>query len=225
MAKSGPVLVVLSDTHGRHTAMRHPVPDGDILVHCGDFCGHGKLREVADFANWFANFPHPHKLVTAGNHDRPVEEDPDHCRALFAERGIELLLGESVTIEGFRFFGSPVTPTFFNWHFMRDRGAAIRAEWEKIPVGTDVVFTHGPPYGHGDLTSPWQGNPPRSAGCLELLERLRLVRPQLHLCGHIHEGYGVTCSDEVPGTTFVNAAICNERYQPDHAPFRVELRR
>jgi predicted phosphodiesterase len=208
MGKSGPVLVVLSDTHGRHGAMKHPVPAGDILIHCGDFCGRGSLREVVDFANWFGDFPHPHKLVTAGNHDGPVEEDPDHCRALFAERGIELLLGETVVVEGYRFFGSPVTPTFFNWHFMRERGEEIRAEWEKIPDDTDVVFTHGPP-----------------SGCLELLERLRVVRPQLHLYGHIHEGYGVTCSDEIPGTTFINASTCTEQYRPDNAPWRGVLSR
>jgi Icc-related predicted phosphoesterase len=203
--------------------MKHPVPDGDVLIHCGDFCGHGRLSEVVDFAKWLGAFPHRHKLVTPGNHDRPVEEDPERCREIFAAEGITLLLSEPVTVEGIRYFGSPCTPMFFNWHFMLERGEEIRAEWEKIPEDTDVVITHGPPYGHGDLTSPYQGNPHRNAGCLELLNRLRLVRPKLHLCGHIHEGYGITVSDEIRGTTFINASICTAQYRPDNAPFRVEV--
>ncbi len=212
-------LVVLSDTHGRHGGMIHPVPDGDVLIHCGDFCSHGRWNEVADFAGWLGAFPHPHKLLIPGNHDRPVEEDPETCRALFAERGIHLLLGETVAIGGFRFFGSPVTPTFYDWHFMRERGAEIRTEWEKIEDRTDVVITHGPPYGHGDLTLASRGSARRHAGCLDLLDRLRVVRPQLHLCGHIHEGYGVTLSDDIRGTTFVNASTCNDSYLPANAPW------
>jgi len=218
-------VVALSDTHGMHEKMRRPVPDGDVLVHAGDFCGHGSIDEVVAFARWMGAFPHRHKLAVPGNHDRPVEESPHDCRALFAGEGIRLLLGETVEIEGFRFFGSPYTPTFLNWHFMRDRGEAIRAEWEAIPNRADVVITHGPAYGHGDLCPPWRGEPPRHVGCFELLARLRVVRPAFHVFGHIHEGYGVTISDEIPGTTFLNASICTEAYRPENAPHGFTLLR
>ena len=43
---------------------------------------------------------------------------------------IQLLIGEEITIDGIRFFGSPYTPKFMNWYFMRERGAEIREEWE-----------------------------------------------------------------------------------------------
>ncbi|HQW28412.1 MAG TPA: metallophosphatase domain-containing protein [Verrucomicrobiales bacterium] len=218
-------IVALSDTHGMHASMKHGIPDGDVLIHSGDFCGHGRMQELLDFAEWMGALPHPHKLITPGNHDRPVEEYPQECREAFAARGIQLLIGETAVVSGIHFFGSPYTPTFFNWHFMRERGAEIRTEWEKIPDDTHVVITHGPPYGHGDLTCPWKGDPPRNAGCLELLTRLRTIRPAIHLCGHIHEGYGITISDEVPGTTFLNASICTESYRPDNAPHRFELLR
>ncbi len=219
MPKPTQTLVALSDTHGRHPTMYHEIPDGDVLIHAGDFCGRGLMEEVHEFAAWMGQFPHPDKLLVPGNHDRPVEEAPEECRAIFAEREIQLLIGDSAEIGGLRYFGSPFTPTFYDWHFMRDRGAEIRAEWEAIPPNADVVITHGPAYGHGDLAQPWRGSPPRRVGCFELLARLRTVRPKIHIFGHIHEGYGATISDEIPETRFFNASVCTVAYQPENAPF------
>lgn len=216
-------IVALSDTHGLHATMDRDIPDGDVLIHAGDFCGRGHVEEVVEFAHWMGSLPHRHKLAIPGNHDIPVEESEQLCRDVFADRGIRLLVGETVEIEGFRFFGSPYTPTFLNWHFMRDRGDPIRAEWKAIPDNADVVITHGPAYGHGDLAPPWKGQPPRHVGCLELLNRLLTVRPRVHIFGHIHDGYGVTISDEIPGTTFYNASVCTEAYRPVNAPHTITL--
>jgi Icc-related predicted phosphoesterase len=223
MAAKFLTIVALSDTHGLHRQMTHPVPDGDILVHAGDFCGHGRMQEVNDFAEWLGAMPHRHKLVTPGNHDRPVEAQESACRRLFEAHGIQLLIGDTAEVEGLRIFGSPYTPTFRNWHFMRDRGAAIRAEWRAIPDDADLVITHGPAYGNGDLAPSWMGQPPSHVGCFELLARLRDVKPRLHIFGHIHGGYGATISDEIPGTRFFNASVCTEAYRPTNAPHRVEL--
>jgi Icc-related predicted phosphoesterase len=38
--------------------------------------------------------------------------------------------------------------------------------------------------------------------------------------GHIHEAYGLF---EQSGTTFINACICDERYQPVNAPIVFDL--
>lgn len=224
MHKQDLSIVALSDTHGLHASMKQGIPDGDVLVHAGDFCRRGLMQEVHDFAEWMEDLPHPHKLVTAGNHDRPVEENEHVARKVFEAHGIQLLIGETIDIDGVSFFGSPYTPTFLNWHYMRDRGEQIRAEWEAIPSNVDVVITHGPAYGHGDLARPWKGAPPRHVGCFELLNRLRTVRPKVHVFGHIHEGYGVTISEEVPGTTFLNASICTEAYQPENSPHQFLLK-
>lgn len=37
-------IVVLSDTHTKHDKIE--VPDGDILIHAGDFSFHGKPKEI-----------------------------------------------------------------------------------------------------------------------------------------------------------------------------------
>jgi len=44
-----------------------------------------------------------------------------------------------------------------------------------------VLITHGPPQYHLD-----NGN----LGCAGLLEEIWLVKPRLHVCGHIHSGHG-----------------------------------
>ncbi|MCB1229308.1 MAG: metallophosphoesterase, partial [Verrucomicrobiae bacterium] len=74
MSAESLVIVALSDTHGLHAAMEHDIPEGDVLIHAGDFCGRGLVEEVVEFAHWMGSLPHRHKLATAGNHDRPVEE-------------------------------------------------------------------------------------------------------------------------------------------------------
>lgn len=225
MTQSDLTIVAFSDTHGLHAEMDHAIPEGDVLIHAGDFCRGGMMDEVRQFAAWLGKLPHRHKLVTPGNHDRPVEEDEPGCRALFDEQGIQLLIGETTVIEGFQFYGAPFTPTFGNWHFMRARGAEIRAVWEAIPEDADVVITHGPAYGHGDRTIPWRADPPRHAGCFELLARLRVIQPNLHIFGHIHEDYGATISDELPSTRFLNVSTCTASYHPENAPMRIQLKR
>jgi Icc-related predicted phosphoesterase len=216
-------VVAISDTHGRHDMMKHPVPDGDVLIHAGDFTGRGLMSEAIEFAEWLDEFPHNHKLIVPGNHDGIVEVEPDWAKDMFGECGIELLLHETVEIGGFKFFGSPFTPAFLNWHFMRARGAELRGDWQDIDLDTDVVITHGPAYGHGDLVPAYKGEIRRLVGCLELLRRLKDVRPRYHIFGHIHDGHGLSASDEVEGTVFANVSICDERYRPQNKPFVFQL--
>ncbi len=54
----------------------------------------------------------------------------------------------------------------------------------QIPEGTDILVTHTPPVGFGDLCCTGV-----RAGCVELLNTVQQrVRPLYHLYGHIHEG-------------------------------------
>ena len=61
-------FVCISDTHNKHDALS--LPDGDVLLHAGDFSGVGSPKEVAAFAQWFSSQEKfAHKIVIAGNHD------------------------------------------------------------------------------------------------------------------------------------------------------------
>jgi Icc-related predicted phosphoesterase len=200
-------LVAISDTHGLH---RHlTIPDGDILIHAGDITGHGQMEQVADFNDWLGTLPHRHKIVIAGNHDFCFEDQPEETAALLTN--CIYLFDEAITLDGLYFYGSPWQPWFFDWAFNLRRGPEIRAKWELIPPETDVLITHGPPLGYGDLTSHGE-----CVGCADLLESVRQKRPKLHIFGHIHEGYGMMQNEH---TTFINASSCNLQYRPVQRPF------
>ena len=213
-------VVCISDTHGFHTTLRHPIPEGDILIHSGDFSGRGLLSETLEFADWVSKLPHEHKIVVAGNHDAAAELVPEDVEKIFKDRDINYLNGTSVDVCGLKVYGSPFTPKFYDWHFMLDRGPQAVTEWSKIPDDTDILVTHGPPYGHGDLAN---GHLPLAVGCVDLLNRLRQLHVKLHVFGHIHGGYGVTASDAIPNLLCVNASICTEAYRPNNRPICVSI--
>jgi len=161
--------------------------------------------EIREF---LADLATRHQLWVIGGFAEPGEKRPANSCGVFGPDGREILhyrkihsfsladeqehyeAGDqigTVEIEGVRFWGSPWQPWFFDWAFNLERGEEIRAKWELIPDDTEVLITHGPPQGHGDMTSRGEG-----AGCADLLARIRQVKPRYHLFGHIHEGYGTS---------------------------------
>lgn len=187
-------IVAVADTH-LFEADLGELPAGDVFVHAGDLCRRGSLDELAIAATWLRGLPHRHKVVIAGNHDWCFVREPAAARALLGD-GIVYLEDAALSIDGVRFWGSPWQPRYRDWAFNLERGAPIAAKWERIPVGTDVLVTHGPPRGFGDRT-PIAGR----AGCEDLLTAVRRVQPVLHLFGHIHTGGGLWHGD---GITYVN---------------------
>lgn len=174
-------LVCVADTHGAHAQLT--VPDGDVLIHAGDLTERGTRQQVAEAARFLKALPHRHKIVVAGNHDFLFQQDPEAARALM--NGVTYLQDDEVTIDGVRIWGSPWQPWFHEWAFNLHRGPAIDAKWQLIPAGIDVLITHGPPAGYGDLC--FDG---RRAGCEDLVRHLDRVAPRVHLFGHIHEDRG-----------------------------------
>lgn len=215
-------IVCISDTHGLHRQMP-PIPPGDVLVHAGDCLGHGTEPELREFLGWFAAHPHKHKVLVAGNHDWIFERAPYVAQCLCQSFGVTYLQDEGTMIQGIRFWGSPWQPWFHDWAFNLPRsGEALRRKWFGIPDRTDVLITHGPPHGIMDLApDPGPGRQDRHVGCELLRDRLWQVRPQLHVFGHIHEGYGILeteCHSLQTRTTLVNAAICDANYRPVNKP-------
>ena len=113
-------------------------------------------------------------------------------------------------------YGSPWSPTFGLWAFGQDRGDPTHRIWAKIPSSTDVLITHGPPLGRGDMTFH-NGR----VGCYDLLREVQdRVKPRLHVFGHIHEDYGCTYDGH---TLYVNAASVDLSYQPSQFCTVVDL--
>lgn len=49
-------FVCLSDTHGKTSLLPFYVPEGDILIHAGDFTMRGWAREGREFNNWLGGY-------------------------------------------------------------------------------------------------------------------------------------------------------------------------
>jgi Icc-related predicted phosphoesterase len=202
-----------SDTHGLHRRIKD-IPLADIIIHAGDISNIGEEHQVIDFLNWFADLPHQHKIFIAGNHDFFFERESKKYIEKNIPSTIIYLNDSSCTIDSINIYGSPITPRFYDWAFNRDRGKAIQQHWKLIPTDTDILITHGPPFGKLDATT----NNYRT-GCEDLLKVVEKIKPQYHIFGHIHEAYGMTYNDH---TTFINASILDEHYRIKNKPFFIE---
>lgn len=218
-------LVLISDTHGRHEDLG-VLPGGDILIHAGDFTDDIGRASLRKFLTWFQKQPHEHKIFIAGNHDGAFQKWPVLAKAMMLEvaPGCTYLEDNMIYIRDLLFYGSPYTPTFGSWYFMKDKGPDMKSHWSKVSDMTDVLITHGP----GDMLCLTNQN--EFAGCNELAERVCEVKPMLHVFGHIHRSYGIArrcmidvntkLQDEVIS---VNAASCGEDYKICRKPIVVDL--
>ena len=205
-------VICVADTHCHHWDIL--VPPGDLLIHAGDMTNTGSPEELADALRWFGKLPHPHKVLIAGNHDWLFQLDPEAARAL-VPAGVHYLQDSGCEIEGVRVWGSPVQPWFNDLAFNRSRGAEIDRHWALIPPGTNLLVTHGPLHGKLDLI----GNV-EHGGCEMLLKRVTELKPHMHVCGHIHEGYGIA---RMGPTLLVNASACNDYGRLAHDPIVVDI--
>jgi len=204
-------LVLISDTHELHREL--DIPDGEILIHAGDFTMFSKSpHPISDFNRWLGELPHRHKIVVPGNHEFFLEADPVK-RSLLSNASV--LINEGIEIDGLRIWGSPVTPSYggaFGLSFTADR----RRLYAQIPKDTDVLITHGAPYGILDST-PDSGV---HSGCQELLDAVMRIHPKLHVFGHVHGAHGIF---ETSQTTFVNAAMLGIDGDLDQNPILLQM--
>lgn len=207
-------LVLLSDTHNKHRAIM--VPEGDVLIHAGDSCGYGNVKEFMDFIGWFSQQPHEHKVMIAGNHDRALEKHTTrYLIPMIKDLGVHYLEDSFTNIDGIKFYGAPWQPAFCNWAFNLPRGNALKEKWDLIPNDTDVLITHGPPWAIGDTSSD-----NKLLGCEDLLRAVQRVEPALHIFGHIHESFG---SWQHGKTLFINASNLNDAYHYVNQPVVVSI--
>ncbi|KAJ7717633.1 Metallo-dependent phosphatase-like protein [Mycena maculata] len=199
-------FVLLSDTH----TSTFQVPAGDVLLHTGDLTQNGTFTELQTTMEWLYALPHSLKIIIAGNHDLAVHRKwyddnwrrKRHKSKESAEAISDLLKGPRARAsnvvylqdEQYKFrvheggkewavYGSPWSPVFGNWAFgyaKKDAEALV----SRFPR-TDILLTHCPPQNVLDLT-----NSDTRAGCAALSAQVQVLRPRLHVFGHIHEARG-----------------------------------
>ena len=206
----------ISDTHTNHLGL--VIPEGiDMVIHSGD-CSNPRdpytnEPEVREFIDWFGGLPIKHKIYVAGNHDTSIEKGLV-IKEDFGVYNIIYLENETIEIEGIKIFGSPHTPQFGQWAFMKARHKLDRIWKGAIEDGTHIIVTHGPPKGVLDLSEDMRGNL-EFCGCKSLMNRVMEVKPTLVLFGHIHNSRTITTNSgmkKIAGldTIFSNAATVTD---------------
>lgn len=210
-------ILLISDTHSKHGFIsdKDLVP-ADMIICAGDISNRGWKSEVENFMFWFDSLNYKYKILIAGNHDFFFEKnDEEVVEMLKKYPSITYLNTSGITIDGVKIWGCPYQPWFHNWAFNVERGPELKHYWDKIPLDTDILVTHTPPYKILDRTL--YGDTP---GCIDLLNKIKEVKPKLNIFGHIHEAYGV---EKIDGITFVNASIVDINYKPVNKPILFEI--
>lgn len=206
-------VLCIADLHGW---LPRSLPDADVLIIAGDICPvdqqhtpHAQLQWLNNrFKPWLdqvATAKGRRVVWTWGNHDF-VGQDPLTADKIAAWTQAPLV-DAATTIDGAVFHASPWTPTFGHWAFMADDDQLQELAWSRIEDNIDVLITHGPAYELGDRTL--EGD---LVGSKSLVPHLFDAAPRLHVCGHIHEGFGVHKVDEQGHTVSVNASVRRRDY-------------
>lgn len=195
-------IIGISDTHGEHE--RLSLPPGDVLVHSGDWTKRGREKEVNDFLAWFESQPFDYKVLICGNHELDPAAKLVMLWAAY-QAGIYYLEDSSCFVHGFKFYGSPWTPAFYNWNFMTHSATQRKRIWDQIPADTDVLITHGPPFGILDRNDDGQ-----CCGDYTLAEKTFEIKPKVHIFGHIHEARG---EEKVDDTRYFNICTLDSDYR------------
>ena len=221
------ILTLISDTHNKHKHVHNgllgDLKGGDILIHAGDISSMGYEHEITEFAKWFDTLDYSHKIFIAGNHDWGFQNNAEKVKGnLSGYKTIDYIQDELITIQDddkpeVKIWGSPWQPEFYDWAFnLPKNGDELKSKWDMIPEGIDILVTHGPAWGLLDDVDGRRGD---HLGCELLAERIKSIKPKIHVCGHIHTGYGHYFDGH---THYFNASLLNERYLYSQTPWRVE---
>ena len=195
----------ISDSHSYHDLLKID-PTCDMIIHSGDFSNYRDVYkneiETRDFIQWYKNLDIKYKILIAGNHDAVAAKWSKEFKQLCKDSNIIYLEHESVEIEGIKIFGSPYTPRFGDWYFMKQRHKLWNM-WEQIPDDTDILVVHGPPNGCLDFSYK-RDHTLECCGCRSLKKQI-LQRLNLKFClfGHIHN------NEDIINAGIMKLSICD----------------
>lgn len=174
-------ILAFSDLHlsASHAADLVAASAGaDLVIGAGDFCN---MRQGLDrVALMLAGLKAP-MVAVPGN-----GESAGELRAA-GLHGTTVLQGEGLEVEGLRLFGLgygvPETP-FGSWScdLSEVQAAAMLGACDHA----DILISHSPPKGVADVTSGGV-----SVGSRAVRAAAERLQPQLLLCGHVHDCWGV----------------------------------
>lgn len=195
-------IVIIGDTHCQHSKLS--IPEGDVIIHCGDFTKNGTQSELQNFINWLAHLPIQYKIIIVGNHDPIIDTyqaslfQRDHNITVLRDN--QITLNSELTIGGY-------------WNFF------------DIPKSLDILVTHYPPKGILDEVpaySRFNNNQDSvSIGNSKLLDQVLTQKPKYHLFGHNHNQGGL--SVKYGSTTYINCAVLDDSYNLVRQPIVMDF--
>jgi Icc-related predicted phosphoesterase len=232
------IIDCIADLHGHYPKLE----GGDLLIVAGDLTARDDYEGYCKFNEWMIGNSRKYKkcIIIAGNHDNGLLPGRFNVESL---PRIEYLCDSGTEFEGYRIWGTPWTKTFEGMNpkckaFTCDTEEELAEKWALIPDNTDILITHGPPYGILDQAKKF--NYPQTntrmdcflngqfehVGSKSLDKKIGKMKdfPGVHVFGHIHEAYGqeeVTYNGKLH--KIINCSHVNEYYEPVNKPIRVIL--
>ena len=206
-------ITLISDTHAKHKQVTDDLPGGDLLIHAGDFMTSGyNPMEAMMFFQWFDSIDnYAAKIFIAGNHDRWMQDEPAEAKGiLIGYETIDYLEDARLDL----WDSEDQQLVIYEWAFNLPRnGEELKSKWDAIPINTDILVTHSPAWGTLDDVEGRRGD---HLGCELLAKHINeVVKPKIHVCGHIHSGHGYYFNGQ---THYFNASVLNERYNYTQKP-------
>jgi Icc-related predicted phosphoesterase len=234
------IVYAAADLHGN---LPDVPEDADVLLLAGDLCPDFRpfgnrggrlvdetgtrqrdwmLNEFNQWADRALKGGVKEIAYTWGNHDF-VGEKSWLVKDIMRYVPATLLVDRTAMIQGLRVFGTPWVPGLPYWAFY-GRDEALKARADLVPEDLDVLMSHGPPYGHGDYipggsekqVSKYGNLTGLNVGDTALELAIRAKRPQVTICGHIHEDRG---QHDLDGNSVINCAAVDENYVLHEKPW------
>lgn len=187
-------ILAISDTHGdsklvKKIAQLATKEKVDIIIHAGDITWFGENEK-----NIIGPLTQNHNLLMIhGNHDpedllKKLEETYNKSKSIHKK---------SETINEIGFFGSGTT----DWGLIEDSEIVfeeLKTAHKKIKhLKHKIMVTHSPPTGSAIELLGFPGS-------YGVRKAIKEFRPDILICGHIHEGGGLI--EKIDGTKVINAA-------------------
>jgi Icc-related predicted phosphoesterase len=193
------------------------LPEGDILVHSGNFTNTGSDEDYANFNAWLAavSGTYMYRICVPGSRDvkRLGSRWSEIKKRL--SNATHVLCHEEANVLGLRIYGCPwFWGNKFNYSvrlgfsFGQEEGS----RFSDIPEGIHILVSHGAALGRLDAIYTVGAGKRQHIGSEELLNAVARAKPLVHLFGHCSDSRGY-----IPGLgrspLCVNSTMCDKDYK------------
>ncbi len=212
-------IVAVSDLHGQFP----PIPACDLLILGGDLCpdifkdgrrkflarDHPELQDAwfrQDLMSWLCRQRIGEVILTWGNHDFCGKLYPSGVTEINSK--IKLVVDATVEVGDLKIWMTPWSNQFMDWAWMKPH-QDLAEVYAKIPEDLDILVSHQPPYGCGDIYPSLETGKFEHIGSQELHDAIEQKTPTRVVCGHLHGGHG---RYDIGDTEVLNVSVLDEGY-------------